>query len=45
MTTSKKSASKAGKLLKSPTTSRNVRTVAASDLAQTSKKRKSKKST
>ncbi len=41
--TSKKDASKAGKLLGSKHTSKNVKSVAASDLAQTKKSGKKKK--
>jgi hypothetical protein len=40
MPTSKKDASKAGKLLAKPGTPKNVKSVAASDLAQTPKKPK-----
>ncbi len=40
MATSKKDASKAGKLLSNPKTPKPVKSVAASDLAQTKKKSK-----
>lgn len=43
MTTSKKDASKAGKLLSSPKTSKAVKSVAGSDLAQAKLKPASKK--
>ncbi len=43
MTTSKKDASKAGKLLGSAKTSKTVKSVAASDLAQAKHKGKPKK--
>lgn len=39
MATSKKDASKAGKLLQNPKTPKPVKSVAASDLAQTPKKK------
>lgn len=42
MPTSKKDASKAGKLLGNPKTPKNVKSVAGSDLAQTKAKGKSK---
>lgn len=41
--TSKKDASKAGKLLSNPKTSKNVKSVAGSDLAQAAGKRPKKK--
>jgi hypothetical protein len=44
MATSKKDASKAGKLLSSPKTSKTVKSVAGSDLAQAKHKPASKKS-
>ncbi len=40
MATSKKDASKAGKLLKSPKTPKNVKSVAGSDLSQAKKRKK-----
>jgi len=40
MATGKKDASKAGKLLQSPKTPKNVKSVAASDLAQAARKPK-----
>lgn len=43
MPTSKKDASKAGKLLSNPKTSKNVKSVAGSDLSQAKKKKKKKK--
>lgn len=43
MTTSKRDASKAGKLLSSPKTPKSVKSVAASDLAQAKGKGKGKK--
>lgn len=43
MTTSKKDASKAGKLLSNPKTSKGVKSVAGSDLAQAKSKAGSKK--
>ena len=43
MTTSKKDASKAGKLLSNPKTSKGVRSIAGSDLAQAKPKGGTKK--
>lgn len=43
MATGKKDASKASKLLKNPKTSKNVKSVAGSDLAQTPRKKTAKK--
>ncbi|WP_278667741.1 hypothetical protein [Acidithiobacillus ferriphilus] len=40
MTTSKKDASKAGKILSNPKTPKNIKSVAASDLSQAKKKKK-----
>lgn len=43
MTTSKKDATKASKLLSNPKTSKNVKSVAGSDLAQAKKSRSKKR--